>query len=72
MRKRIVLGLSLLALLATMTGTAFASTTQSATANIVPVAAGADEQATVQFQAAGTGFTVTGSGTGFDILSEYV
>ncbi|MGH3693858.1 MAG: hypothetical protein ACRDRX_07695 [Pseudonocardiaceae bacterium] len=73
MRKRIILGLSLLTLFVTVTGTAFASnTTQSASANIVPVAAGADERATVYFQASGTGFTVNGAGAGFDILSEYV
>ncbi len=74
MRKKvIILGLSLLTLLVTVTGTAFATnTTRSAQARIVPVVAGADEQATVYLQAAGTGFTVNGAGSGFDILSEYV
>ncbi len=73
MRKTIVLALSLLALVATMAGTAPArGTTKSATANIVPVVAGATETARVQFRAAGAGFTVTGTGTGFNILSEYV
>ncbi|MGH3693955.1 MAG: hypothetical protein ACRDRX_08215 [Pseudonocardiaceae bacterium] len=72
MRKKVVvLGLSLLTLFV-VTGTAFAATTQSASANIVPVAAGATETASVQLQAAGSGFTVNGSGTGFNILSEYV
>ncbi|MGH3936944.1 MAG: hypothetical protein ACRDS1_18495 [Pseudonocardiaceae bacterium] len=73
MRRPIIIALSLLALMATMAGTAFAQgTTQSATANIVPVVAGATETATVQFQAAGAGYNVTGTGTGFNVLTEYV
>lgn len=79
MRKTIIIALSLLALVATTAGTASAQggtlRTKSATANIVPVAANADERATAQFQAndTDTGFTVTSvDGTGFDILSEYV
>ncbi|MGH3834310.1 MAG: hypothetical protein ACRDSF_01200 [Pseudonocardiaceae bacterium] len=73
MRKAIILALSLLALMATMAGTASArGATKSATAEIKPVVAGATERADVRFRAVGAGFTVTGTGTGFNALSEYV
>ncbi|MGH3870550.1 MAG: hypothetical protein ACRDSR_03380 [Pseudonocardiaceae bacterium] len=77
MRRTIIIALSLLILMATMAGTASAlgttkSATKSATANIVPVVAGATETASVQLRAAGSGFTVNGDGTGFNLLTEYV
>lgn len=72
MRKTTIAVLSLLAAVG-LAGPAVAQGgTRSATATIVPVAANADEQATVQFQALGGGYTVTGSGSGFDPLTEYV
>jgi hypothetical protein len=77
MRKIIILVMSLLFLMATAVGSAFAyaptgKVTKSASANIVPVITGATEKANVKFQASGAGFTVNGSGSGFNILSEYV
>ncbi|MGH3984422.1 MAG: hypothetical protein ACRDST_17490 [Pseudonocardiaceae bacterium] len=76
MRKIIILALSLLTLMATVAGTAFAQgsalRTTSATAEIKPVVAGATERASVKFRAAGAGYTVTGTGTGFNTLTEYV
>lgn len=76
MRKTIILVLSLLTLMATVAGTALAEgsalRTTSATSKITPVVAGATERADVQFRAAGAGYTVTGTGTGFNILTEYV
>lgn len=74
MRKTIILVLSLLTLMATVAGTALAEgsalRTTSATSNIKPVVAGATERADVKFRAAGAGYT--GTGSGFNTLTEYV
>lgn len=76
MRKTIILALSLLTLMATVAGTALAedsaARTKSASSSIVPVVAGATERANVRFQAAGAGYTVTGNGSGFNLLTQYV
>jgi hypothetical protein len=53
---------------------ASAAPTQTATVNIVPVAAGAVERATVSLVAnpSGLGYSAVGNGSGFSPLSQYV
>ena len=76
MRTRLltVLAAAAAALPLALASPATAAPTQSATVTIVPVVAGATERATVTMMANpdGLGFTATGTGTGFNPLSQYV